>query len=80
MLAVWLAWVWEAIKAFSESTFALSAIGSLAGAWGGALCDPAYRGEGEKARRSMQELRTCCHAIEMAHSVGNTHIELKRHM
>ena len=78
MLAVWLEWVWEWIKALAESTFALSAIGSLAGAWGGAYAIQRIAEKAKKRDGLLQELRTCCHAIEMAHNVGNTYIELKR--
>jgi len=65
---------WETAQTLANSNFFTSFIGALAGAY-------AVQRIADKTKKKetlLQELRACCHAIEMAHGVGSAHIGLKK--
>jgi hypothetical protein len=78
MLTKWMMWWWELLKVFSESSLMTSAVGSLAGAWGGAYAIQRITERAKRRDMLLDELRTCCHAIDMAHGVGSTYLNLKK--
>src|SRR5262249_40695356 len=74
-LSDWL--TWETLKKLAESNFLTSCVGALAGAWGGAYAVQRIADRTKKRDSLLQELRTCCAAIEIAHSIGSTYLSLK---
>jgi hypothetical protein len=68
---------WETAKSFANSNFFTSGIGALAGAWGGAYAVQRIADRAKRRDYLLQELRTCCAAMETAHGVGNVYTGLK---
>ena len=78
MLANWIASLWSVIKALAESNFMIAAIGSLAGAAGGAYAIQKISEHAKRRDMLLEELRMSCHAIDMAHGVCSTYMNLKK--
>jgi hypothetical protein len=75
-LSDWL--TWDAAKSLGNSNFFTSFIGALAGAWGGAYAVQRIADRAKRRDYLLQELRTCCAAMETAHGVGNVYAGLKK--
>lgn len=75
LLDDWL--TWESLKAFANSNFFTSLVGAMAGAVGGAYAVQKIADRAKVRDQLLQEIRNCCSAIEFAHSVGNTYLNLK---
>jgi hypothetical protein len=75
-LSDWL--TWETAKSLGNSNFFTSLIGALAGACGGAYAAQRIADRTKRRDHLLQELRTCCAAMETAHGVGNVYAGLKK--
>lgn len=74
-LADWL--TWETAKSFGNSSFFTSFIGALAGAAGGAWAAQRIADKVKVRDQLLDEVRSCNIAIELAHGICSTFLNLK---
>lgn len=77
MLANWIVWLWGWVKFGAESTFIVSAIGSLAGAWGGAYAIQRLTERAERRERLRKEVNHTNVAIGEVYSVMEKFVGIK---
>jgi hypothetical protein len=74
-LGEWL--TWETVKSFGNSNFFTSSIGALAGAVGGAWAAQRIADKAKVRDQLLDEVRSCNIAIELAHGICSTFLNLK---